>query len=70
LGVLWVDAHADINTTPTTLTGNMHGMPVSFIIKELEPYMEKFDQFNWLSPRISAKNIAYIGLRDVDFSER
>jgi len=70
LGVLWVDAHADINTSLETLTGNMHGMPVAFLITELEAYMEKFPEFDWLTPRIKARNMAYIGLRDVDLCER
>ena len=34
--VIWVDAHADINTITTSNSGNMHGMPVSFNIKQLQ----------------------------------
>ncbi|CAL1532823.1 unnamed protein product, partial [Lymnaea stagnalis] len=33
--VIWVDAHADINTPLTTISGNMHGMSLSFLVKEL-----------------------------------
>jgi arginase len=35
LGVIWVDAHADINTPDTSLSGNIHGMPISFLSKDL-----------------------------------
>jgi arginase family enzyme len=36
LGVIWVDAHTDINTPVTTTSGNLHGQPVSFLLKELK----------------------------------
>ena len=36
LCVIWVDAHTDINTPLTTTTGNLHGQPVSFLLKELK----------------------------------
>lgn len=35
LSVVWVDAHADINTPLTTYTGNIHGQPVSYLLHEL-----------------------------------
>lgn len=36
LGVIWVDAHADINTPLTTQSGSLHGQPVSFLLRELQ----------------------------------
>lgn len=36
LCVIWVDAHADINTPLTTSSGNLHGQPVSFLLRELQ----------------------------------
>ncbi|KGL73306.1 hypothetical protein N309_03375, partial [Tinamus guttatus] len=36
LGVIWVDAHADINTPLTSQSGNLHGQPVSFLLRELQ----------------------------------
>lgn len=36
LCVIWVDAHTDINTPQTTSSGNLHGQPVSFLLKELK----------------------------------
>ena len=35
VAVLWIDAHADINTPLTSESGNIHGMPLSFLVKEL-----------------------------------
>jgi len=68
--LLWVDAHADINTPATSVSGNAHGMPVSFHIKELVEYHPELPGFEWHSPMLSAKHIAFIGLRDVDPMER
>uniref|UniRef100_A0A8I3W7Y5 Arginase n=1 Tax=Callithrix jacchus TaxID=9483 RepID=A0A8I3W7Y5_CALJA len=69
LGVIWVDAHTDINTPLTTTTGNLHGQPVSFILKELKGKIPDVPGFSWVTPCISAKDIVYIGLRDVDPGE-
>ncbi|KAJ3213719.1 Arginase, catabolizes arginine to ornithine and urea [Dinochytrium kinnereticum] len=66
LGVVWVDAHADINTPETTSSGNLHGCPVSF----LTGLAEKIDTFDWLKPCITLKRIVYIGLRDLDAPEK
>lgn len=70
LAVLWIDAHSDINTPLTTDSGNIHGMSVSFFVKELQPYLTQIPDFaSWTQPRVSARNIAFIGLRDVDPAE-
>ena len=69
LCVIWVDAHTDINTPLTTTTGNLHGQPVSFLLKELKEKMPEVPGFYWVTPCISAKDIVYIGLRDVDPAE-
>ncbi len=42
LSVLWVDAHADINTPLTTPTGNIHGQPLSYLIHELHSKAKDF----------------------------
>ncbi|XP_042189055.1 arginase-1-like [Callorhinchus milii] len=70
LCVVWVDAHADINTPDTSTTGNMHGQPLSFLINELRDKVENVPGFSWLAPCLSAKDIVYIGLRDVDPEEK
>ncbi|EGW03521.1 Arginase-1 [Cricetulus griseus] len=70
LCVIWVDAHTDINTPLTTGTGNLHGQPVSFLLKELKGKIPDVPGFSWVTPCISAKDIVYIGLRDVDPGEQ
>jgi arginase len=70
LAVIWVDAHADINTPETSDSGNVHGMPVSFLTGLAREEKEEF--FGWLGDehRISLKKLVYIGLRDVDAAEK
>uniref|UniRef100_A0A673CIL2 Arginase n=1 Tax=Sphaeramia orbicularis TaxID=375764 RepID=A0A673CIL2_9TELE len=69
LSVVWVDAHADINTPMTTETGNLHGQPMSFLLRELRSKTPTLPNFSWIKPCVSAKNLVYIGLRDVDPAE-
>ncbi|CAM2111765.1 unnamed protein product [Caretta caretta] len=69
LAVIWVDAHADINTPLTSSSGNMHGQPVAFLLKELKDKMPDVPGFSWITPCLSAEDIVYIGLRDVDTAE-
>lgn len=64
--VIWIDAHADINTAETTSSGNIHGMPVSFLLG-LGP---KFPEFAWVKPVLKASRLVYIGLRDIDSGEK
>lgn len=70
IAVIWVDAHADINTPETSGSGNIHGMPVSFLTGLATEEREEF--FGWLGPDnlISVKKLVYIGLRDVDAGEK
>jgi len=66
LCVIWVDAHADINTPKTTNTGNLHGCPVSFLMG----IAGKVESFEWLVPKLTPDRLVYIGLRDVDEAEK
>tara|TARA_Y100000389_G_scaffold9981_1_gene9330 strand:- start:1769 stop:2590 length:822 start_codon:yes stop_codon:yes gene_type:complete len=66
--IIWIDAHADINTIEASETKNYHGMPLSFltgleknIINCNNEYHQKEDEFI-----VPFENIAYIGLRSVD----
>ncbi|KAL2179499.1 uncharacterized protein P884DRAFT_267916 [Thermothelomyces heterothallicus CBS 202.75] len=70
IAVIWVDAHADINTPETSGSGNVHGMPVSFLTGLARDDKEEF--FGWLTDehRVSVKKLVYIGLRDVDAGEK
>jgi arginase len=64
--VIWIDAHADINTAESTDSGNIHGMPVSFLLG----IGSKIPEFAWVKPALAANRIVYIGLRDVDAGEK
>lgn len=70
MAVIWVDAHADINTPETSDSGNIHGMPVAFLTGLAREGRE--DVFGWLGeqPKLSLKKLVYIGLRDVDRGEK
>ena len=66
IGIIWVDAHADFNDDKSTLTGNVHGMPLSAICGEGPDSMIAFGQ-----PvcTINPKNAVIVGARDVDEAE-
>lgn len=68
--VIWVDAHCDLNPPTCSTTANMHGMPLSFLIHEFKEYIPEMPGFEWLEPCIHAKDVVYIGVRDVDTAER
>jgi arginase len=70
MAVIWVDAHADINTPETSDSGNVHGMPVAFLTGLARS--DHKDIFSWLQQDqlISVTKLVYIGLRDVDRGEK
>ncbi|KXS17132.1 arginase [Gonapodya prolifera JEL478] len=68
LRVVWVDAHADINTPETTISGNLHGCPVSFLLGL--GGTTNVAHFEWLRPCLTPDRIVYIGLRDLDPGEK
>lgn len=65
LGVLWFDAHGDINTHETSPSGNIHGMPVAALLGEGDSRLVELGDH-----RIGVKNLVLIGSRDLDFGER
>lgn len=67
-GIIWIDAHADINTFETSPTGNIHGMPVA----ALTGLISKQDLFSgdWTCNFLDPRQIVYIGIRDLDPGER
>eukprot|EP00545_Synedropsis_sp_CCMP1620_P011964 CAMPEP_0119012786 /NCGR_PEP_ID=MMETSP1176-20130426/7581_1 /TAXON_ID=265551 /ORGANISM="Synedropsis recta cf, Strain CCMP1620" /LENGTH=360 /DNA_ID=CAMNT_0006965811 /DNA_START=73 /DNA_END=1158 /DNA_ORIENTATION=+ len=71
-GVLWIDAHADINIPDISESGNMHGMPIGMLMEGVSPDFSKLPGFDWLidGPRLRPDQIVYVGLRDVDGAER
>ncbi|HVZ41804.1 MAG TPA: arginase [Candidatus Kapabacteria bacterium] len=67
LGVIWIDAHSDINIPGTSPSGNIHGMPVAALIGIGSPALARVGgDFTKLDPG----NIVMIGLRSVDAGER
>lgn len=83
IGVIWIDAHADIHTPFTTPSGNMHGMPIAASLnlnnktlksnkpqKEVIHFWDKIKQIGDISPKIKPEHIAYIGLRETEVEER
>jgi arginase len=66
-GVLWIDAHADINTPETSPTGNVHGMALA---AALGLAGEAFASDAWPRPALDARRVALLGLREADAGER
>lgn len=67
LGVIWIDAHADMNTDDTSPSGNIHGMPMAAAVGLGN---ERLVDFYGFSPKVKAKNCALIGVRSIDQRER
>ena len=67
LGVVWFDAHGDINTPETSPSGNIHGMPVAI---SLGLGHERLTTIGGSDTRVDAKNFVQIGIRDLDPGEK
>jgi arginase len=67
IGLLWIDAHSDINTPATTTSGNVHGMPLAALLGMGPDPLSHL--LGW-SPKVLGKHTALVGLRDVDLRER
>jgi arginase len=67
LGVLWIDAHADMNTPDSSPSGNVHGMPLACVIG-LGP--AELTGIAGHVPMVDPQNVAIVGLRSVDDIER
>lgn len=63
VGVVWIDAHSDINTPATSPSGNVHGMPLAALLG-YEP------KTLLTGPKLNPSKVALVGLRDVDAAER
>ncbi|HEU4971805.1 MAG TPA: arginase [Gaiellaceae bacterium] len=66
-GVVWIDAHADINTPETSPSGNVHGMPLA---AALGLAGEAFASEAWPLPALDPRRVALLGLRQADAGER
>jgi len=67
LGLIWFDAHADMNTPETSPSGNIHGMPLSTLLGYGHPALT---QIAGAGPKLDPRLCAHIGARDVDMGER
>ncbi|WP_261134232.1 arginase [Bacillus sp. Marseille-Q3570] len=67
LGVIWYDAHGDLNTGDTSPSGNIHGMPLAVSLGIGD---EKLQEIGGYSPKIKPENIVIIGARSLDEGER
>lgn len=67
IGLLWIDAHADINTPETSPSGNIHGMSVGVLLGDGPP---ELTQIGHTGPKLRPEQIVMIGLRDLDPPER
>jgi arginase len=66
-GVLWFDAHGDLNTPATTPSGNVHGMPLAAALGRAGA---GFEADSWSLPTVTAEHVAVIGARSLDPGER
>ncbi|MBH9579722.1 arginase [Inhella sp.] len=70
LRILWLDAHADFNTSALTPSGNIHGMPVATLCGFGAPELVGIGGFSAAQPAISPKWVRQIGIRSVDEGEK
>lgn len=83
LGVIWIDAHADLHTPYTTPSGNMHGMPLATAIgednaecavhqldEETTRYWNMLKTIGKISPKVLPEDVVFISLRDFEKEEK
>lgn len=83
LGVVWIDAHADIHTPYTTPSGNVHGMPIAIAINEDNKdslvhevdeatikYWEQLKNIGNIAPKVLPEDIVFVSLRDYEREEK
>jgi arginase len=82
LGVIWIDAHADLHTPYTTPSGNLHGMPLAVCLginniehqrndipKEIADHWNRLKHMGDVYPKIEANDLVFIALRDTEKEE-
>ncbi|CAG7604768.1 Arginase [Paenibacillus solanacearum] len=67
LGVLWFDAHSDLNTADTSPSGNLHGMSLSALLGKGH---ERLTRLGGAAPKVRPEHVVMIGLRDLDPGEK
>lgn len=82
IGIIWIDAHADMHTPYTTPSGNVHGMPLAMtmgldnkklarneVIDNTLKYWEKCKNLFDISPKVNPEDLVFIGLRSTEVEE-
>ncbi|HEY3940573.1 MAG TPA: arginase [Bryobacteraceae bacterium] len=67
IGIIWIDAHADMNTPESSPSGNVHGMPLACCLGRGPAQLTRIFDF---APKAEGRNVVLIGLRAVDERER
>ena len=67
LGVIWYDAHGDLNTLESSPSGNIHGMPLRALIGEGD---EALTNIGGYKNKVKPENVVLIGIRDLDEGEK
>ena len=67
LGLIWVDAHGDMNTPSSSLSGNVHGMPLASL---LGPEPPELSRIGGVSPKVLPQHTVLIGIRNLDTREK
>lgn len=67
IGLLWLDAHGDMNTPDSTNSGNVHGMPFSHVLGIGSPHLAAIGGFK---PKVESGNAVLMGVRNIDERER
>lgn len=65
--VIWVDAHADLNSAEESRSGNLHGMPVYYLMQKPE---DRPASMAWMKTHLPHQQMVYVGIRDLDQFER
>lgn len=67
LGVIWYDAHGDLNIPEESPSGNIHGMPLRILAGDGDDKLVNIANY---APKVKPENIVFIGMRDLDVGER
>ena len=67
IGVIWLDAHTDMNTPETSPSGNVHGMPLACLVGAGP---RELTHLSGAAPALDPRNVVLVGIRDVDLDER
>src|ERR671911_744277 len=67
IGLIWVDAHGDMNTPGTSSSGNVHGMPLAAL---LGPEPAELSRIGGFSPKVTPERTVLIGIRNLDEREK